>query len=126
MIMNKYVGDQAYKNSAVPTPRIEDAHGAVTFCLGASLHNLKILAQRLDQTSKLYGKISNNCLTAAHNLQTSLDFEEGGVKSENVFKLYEYVAHQVMATSRKEAANLDQAIKVVTETTTSWRAISSC
>ena len=57
-------------------------------------------------------------------LQTSLDFEKGGVISDNLFKLYEYVKYQVMATSKKEAANLDQAIEVVTEITTTWRAIS--
>jgi hypothetical protein len=32
--MNKYVGKQAYRNSAVSSPRIEDAHGAITVCLG--------------------------------------------------------------------------------------------
>ena len=51
-------------------------------------------------------------------------FEKGGIISDNLFKLYEYVKYQVMATSKKEAANLDQAIEVVTEITTTWRAIS--
>jgi flagellar protein FliS len=57
-------------------------------------------------------------------LQTSLDFEKGGVISDNLFKLYEYVKYQVLASSKKEAANLDQAIEVVTEITTTWRSIS--
>ena len=122
--MNKYVGKQAYRNSAASAPRIEDAHGAITVCLDTLLHNLKILAERPDQTSELYGKITSKCLTAIYILQTSLDFEKGGVISDNLFQLYEYVKYQVMATSKKEAANLDQAIEVVTEITTTWRAIS--
>jgi flagellar secretion chaperone FliS len=124
VVMNKYGGEQAYKNSAVPAPRIKDAHGAITVCLGILLHNLKILAEGPDHTSKLYGKIISKCLTAIYILQTSLDLEKGSVISDNLFKLYEYVKHQVMATSEKEAVNLDQAIEVVTEITTSWRAIS--
>mgnify|MGYP001166261353 FL=1 len=122
--MNKYVGKQAYRNSAVSAPRIEDAHGAITVCLDTLLHNLKILAEGPDHTSELYGKITSKCLTAIYILQTSLDFEKGGVISDNLFKLYEYVKYQVVATSKKEAANLDQAIEVVTEITTTWRAIS--
>ena len=122
--MNKYVGKQAYRNSAVSTPRIEDAHGAITVCLDTLLHNLKILAEGPDQTSELYGKITSKFLTAIYILQTSLDFEKGGVISDNLFKLYEYVKYQVLATSKKEAANLEQAIEVVTEITTTWRSIS--
>ena len=122
--MNKYVGKQAFRNSGASTPRIEDAHGAITVCLETLLHNLKILAEGPDQTNEVYGKITSKCLTAIYILQTSLDFEKGGIISDNLFKLYEYVKYQVLATAKKEAANLDQAIEVVTEITTTWRSIS--
>jgi hypothetical protein len=71
VVMNKYVGKQAYRNSAVSAPRIEDAHGAITVCLDTLLHNLKILAEGPDHTSELYGKITSKCLTAIYILQTS-------------------------------------------------------
>ena len=122
--MNKFVGKKAYRNSALSAPRIEDAHGAITVCLDTLLHNLKILAEGPNHKSELYSKITSKCLTAIYILQTSLDFEKGGVISDSLFKLYEYVKYQVLAASKKEEANLEQAIEVVSEITTSWRAIS--
>ena len=124
VVMNKHVGEQTYRKSALSAPRIENAHGSISVRLGTLLYNLKILAEVSDQTSELFGKITSNCLTAIHILQTSLDFEKGGVISDNLFKLYEYMKYQVIATSKKEAANLDQAIDLATEITTSGRAIS--
>ena len=76
--MNKYVGKQAYRNSALSAPRIEDAHGAITVCLDTLLHNLKILAEGPDHTSELYGKITSKCLTAIYICKPALILKKAG------------------------------------------------
>ena len=75
--MNKFIGKQAYQNTAMTAPRIEDPHAAITVCLETLLHNLKILREIPSSGSELFGKVSSKCLTAIYILQSSLDFEKG-------------------------------------------------
>ena len=77
VVMNKFVGKQAYQNTPVASVRIDDAHTAITLCLETLLHNLKILHEMPESGSELFGKVSGKCLTAIYILQTSLDFEKG-------------------------------------------------
>ena len=122
--MNKFIGKQAYQNTATASPRIEDAHGAITVCLETLLHNLKILSEKPETNSELFSKVSSKCLTAIYILQTSLDFEKGSSIAENLFKLYEYVKYQVIATSKKDTnADLDIALNIVAEICETWKAI---
>ena len=100
--MNKFIGKQAYQNTAVTTPRIEDAHAAITVCLDTLLHNLKILKEMPSSGTELFNKVSSKCLTAIYILQSSLDFEKGRTIAESLFKLYEYVKYQVLAKSKKK------------------------
>ena len=87
--MNKFIGKQAYQNTAVTNPRVEDAHAAITVCLETLLHNLKILKEMPSGGSELQSKVSSKCLTAIYILQSSLDFEKGRSVAESLFKLYE-------------------------------------
>ena len=121
--MNKFIGKQAYQNMASLNPRIEDAHGAITVCLDTLLHNLKILAEKPRQGSELFNKVSSKCLTAIYILQSSLDFEKGNQIAENLFKLYEYVKFQVIANSRQDAADIDNAVVVIAEIRETWNSI---
>ena len=81
--MNKFIGKQAYQNTAAASPRIEDAHAAITVCLDTLLHNLKILKEMPSGASELSNKVSSKCLTAIYILQSSLDFEKGHAIAEN-------------------------------------------
>jgi len=121
--MNKFVGKQAYQNMASANPRIEDAHGAISVCLDTLLHNLKVLAEKPERGTELFNKVSSKCLTAIYILQSSLDFEKGNQIAENLFKLYEYVKFQVIANSRKDAADIDNAVVVISEIRETWNAI---
>jgi len=122
--MNKFIGQQAYQNNSVASPRIDDAHGAVSVCLETLLHNLKVLADKPPQGSELFNRVSSKCLTAIYILQTSLDFEKGAVIADNLFKLYEYVKFQVIANSKNtEYADISQAISVISEIYSSWNSI---
>ena len=122
--MNKFIGQQAYQNSAVANPQIDDAHGAVSVCLETLLHNLKVLADKPPHGSELFNRVSSKCLTAIYILQTSLDFEKGAIIAENLFKLYEYVKYQVTAnTKSSEDADIDQAVSIISEIYGSWKTI---
>ena len=121
--MNKFIGKQAYQNMASINPRIEDAHGAISVCLDTLLHNLKILAEKPKRGTELFNKVSSKCLTSIYILQSSLDFEKGKQIAENLFKLYEYVKFQVIANSRKDAADIDNAVVVISEIRETWNAI---
>jgi len=122
--MNKFIGKQAYQNTATNAPRIEDPHAAITVCLETLLHNLKILRELPSYGSEVLNKASSKCLTAIYILQSSLDFENGRTIAENLFKLYEYVKFQVLAKTRKsEACDLDCAVMIISEISDSWKAI---
>ena len=122
--MNKFIGKQAYQNTAVTTPRIEDAHAAITVCLDTLLHNLKILKEMPSSGTELFNKVSSKCLTAIYILQSSLDFEKGRTIAESLFKLYEYVKYQVLAKSKKsESADIGSAVMIVEEISETWKAI---
>ena len=122
--MNKFIGKQAYQNTATAAPRIEDPHAAITICLETLLHNLKILKEMPSSGSELFNKVSSKCLTAIYILQSSLDFEKGRAIAENLFKLYEYVKFQVLAKSKKsETPDLDSAVMIISEISDSWKAI---
>jgi flagellar protein FliS len=122
--MNKFVGKQAYQNTAAASPRIEDAHAAITVCLDTLLHNLKILKEMPSGTSELSNKVSSKCLTAIYILQSSLDFEKGRAIAENLFKLYEYIKFQVLAKSKSsEKADMDNAVMIVSEISETWKSI---
>ena len=122
--MNKFIGQKAYQNNSVPNPQIDDAHGAVSVCLETLLHNLKVLADKPPHGSELFNRVSSKCLTAIYILQTSLDFEKGGVIAENLFKLYDYVKFQVIANSKSsEDADIAQAVSIISEIYGSWKTI---
>ena len=122
--MNKFIGKQAYQNTATANPRIDDAHGAITVCLETLLHNLKILSEKPIVGSEIFNKVSSKCLTAIYILQSSLDFEKGSSIAENLFKLYEYVKYQVLAMSKKnDAANMENAVMIIAEISETWKAI---
>ena len=122
--MNKFIGKQAYQNTVTASPRIDDAHGAITVCLETLLHNLKILSEKPEVGSEIFNKVSSKCLTAIYILQSSLDFDTGATIAENLFKLYEYVKYQILATSKKENdADLDNAVMIVAEICETWKAI---
>ena len=122
--MNKFIGKRAYQNNATSSPRIEDAHGAITVCLETLLHNLNVLLEKPAIGSEIFNKVSSKCLTAIYILQSSLDFEKGASIAENLFKLYEYVKYQVIASSKKdEEANLENAVMIVAEISETWKAI---
>ena len=122
--MNKFIGKQAYQNTATASPRIEDAHGAITVCLETLLHNLKILAEGPDSGSEIFNKVSSKCLTAIYILQSSLDFEKGAAIAENLFKLYEYVKFQVISLSKQDSgADLENAVVIISEIVETWKTI---
>lgn len=122
--MNKFIGKQAYQNTAIASPRIEDAHAAITVCLETLLHNLKILNEMPSGGTELSNKVSSKCLTAIYILQSSLDFDKGSTIAESLFKLYEYVKFQVLATAKNsENADMDNAVKVISEISETWKAI---
>ncbi len=122
--MNKFIGKQAYQNTAVASPRIEDAHAAITVCLDTLLHNLKILKEMPTGGSELSNKVSSKCLTAIYILQSSLDFEKGQAIAENLFKLYEFVKFQVLEKLKKsEMADIDNAVMVISEISETWQNI---
>ena len=122
--MNKFIGQQAYQSSSVATPKIEDAHAAISVCLETLLHNLKVLGDKPTHGSELFNRVSSKCLTAIYILQTSLDFDKGAVIADNLFKLYEYVKYQVITNSKNEDdSDIDQAISIVSEIYSSWSAI---
>jgi flagellar protein FliS len=122
--MNKFIGKQAYQNNATTSPRIDDAHGAITVCLETLLHNLNVLSEKPAIGSEIFNKVSSKCLTAIYILQSSLDFEKGASIAENLFKLYEYVKYQIIATSKKDdEANLEQAVMIVAEISETWKSI---
>ena len=122
--MNKFIGKQAYQNTATASPRIDDAHGAITVCLETLLHNLKILSEKPEAGSEVFNKVSSKCLTAIYILQSSLDFDNGATIAENLFKLYEYVKYQILAISKKEVeADLENSVMIVAEICETWKAI---
>ena len=122
--MNKFIGKQVYQNTVVSSPRIEDAHKAITVCLDTLLHNLKILKEMPSSGTEMFNKVSSKCLTAIYVLQSSLDFEKGQAIAENLFKLYEYVKFQILAKYKKsESADIDSAVMVVSEISETWKAI---
>ena len=126
---NKSKITSAYRNvERQALGEADDPHFVVLMMFDALLKSMALFrenaAAKEGRQLKLKSESFARSLTIIYALQTSLDFEKGGVISDNLFKLYEYVKYQVMATSKKEAANLDQAIEVVTEITTTWRAIS--
>ena len=122
--MNKFIGQQAYQNSAVATPQIDDAHSAISVCLETLLHNLKVLADKPPHKSELFNRVSSKCLTAIYILQTSLDFEKGAAIADNLFKLYEYVKYQVITNAKNEEdADIPQAVSIVADIYESWSTI---
>jgi len=122
--MNKFIGQKAYQNNSVANQQIDDAHGAVSVCLETLVHNLKVLADNPPHGSEIFNRVSSKCLTAIYILQTSLDFEKGGVIAENLFKLYDYVKFQVIANSKSsEDADIAQAVSIISEIYGSWKTI---
>ena len=122
--MNKFIGKQAYQNTATTAPRIEDPHAAITACLETLLHNLKILREMPSGGTELFNKVASKCLTAIYILQSSLDFDKGCEIAENLFKLYEYVKYQVLEKSKKSnTSDMDCAVSIISEISESWKAI---
>jgi flagellar protein FliS len=122
--MNKFIGKQAYQNNSTTSPRIEDAHGAITVCLETLLHNLNVLLEKPSIGSETFNKVSSKCLTAIYILQSSLDFEKGAGIAENLFKLYEYVKYQVIAISKRDdESNLENAVMIIAEISQTWKSI---
>jgi flagellar protein FliS len=122
--MNKFIGKQAYQNNATTSPRIDDAHGAITVCLETLLHNLNVLLEKPEIGSKTFIKVSSKSLTAIYILQSSLDFEKGASIAENLFKLYEYVKYQIIAVSKRDdEANLENAVMIIAEISETWKSI---
>ena len=81
------------------------------------------IGRKAQAGNRAFNKVSSKCLTAIYILQSSLDFEKGNQIAENLFKLYEYVKFQVIANSRKDAADIDNAVVVISEIRETWNAI---
>ena len=122
--MNKFIGKQAYQNTATTAPRIEDPHTAITVCLETLLYNLKLLKEMPSSRTEFSNKVASKCLTAIYILQSSLDFDKGREIAENLFKLYEYVKYQVLEKSKKSnTSDMDCAVSIISEISESWKAI---
>ena len=122
--MNRFIGKHAYQQTALPQPKIEDAHGAISVCLETLINNLKVLEQKPEAGTETFNKVTSKCLTAIYILQSSLDFEKGQKIAESLFKLYEYVKQQIIANSKdQEQGDLKQSIFVMTEISETWNSI---
>ena len=121
--MNKFIGKQAYQNTA-QAPVINDPHGAITVCLNSLLQGLQLLSRKIDRSSEIAIKTSSKCLTAIYVLQTSLDFDKGGEIANKLFQLYEHVKYHVLAFSKgDDSANIESAVDVISEILNTWKTI---
>ena len=70
------------------------------------------------------GQSFSKAISIIYALQSSLNFEEGGEISENLFRLYEYArVHLLDSFSSEESKGINGAIESLSEIRQAWNAV---
>ena len=121
--MRQYVNDDI----AAKTSNL-DPHKIIKEVLTELKKNMETLAYSIDNeptVSSIKSKSFSKCLTAIYILQSSLDFENGGEISENLYNIYEFCKNGVMKGFTKRNSKLIyDSIPPIDEILDGWKQIN--
>ena len=106
----------------------DDPHFVVLMMFDSLLKSMALFHENIaaheGNTLELKSESFARALTIIYALQSSLDFENGGSISDNLFQLYEYSRQQLLSDLKtKDGEGTKTAIQLLTEIRDAWSQI---
>ena len=118
----------AYQNSE-KTAAVEsdNAHALIAVLYDELIRSLNIYSKNIDKQTadlEIRGQSFSRAISIIYALQSSLNFEEGGEISDNLFRLYEYArVHLLDSFSSQDSKGINGAIESLIEIRQAWNAL---
>ncbi len=118
----------AYQNSEkTAVIESENAHALIAVLYDELIRSLHLYSKNIDKQTadvEVRGQSFSKAISIIYALQSSLNFEEGGEISENLFRLYEYArVHLLDSFSSEESKGINGAIESLSEIRQAWNAV---
>lgn len=97
------------------------AHQLITLTLNKLKADLVLFRETGEKIKTRSARVS--ILSALQLLQLSLDFEQGGDITHNLYRIYEYIKLCVSDTEQKDEQKLKICIQIVSEIVDAWEQI---
>lgn len=116
-----------YRNANADNVADADPHQLISIILKHILANIAIASGAIDRNeTENKGKCLTKAIALVGELQDSLDMEQGGEISSNLFDLYDYIVRcLVQANLENNIEKLDEVKTLITEIKEGWDAIPS-
>ena len=105
----------------------DNAHAMIAVLFDELLRSMNTYSKNLDKKSadlELRGKSFSKAISIIYALQSSLNFEEGGELSANLFRLYEYARLNLLDSfSSQNPSGINGAIESLTEISQAWHSV---
>ncbi|MEO1703820.1 MAG: flagellar export chaperone FliS [Pseudomonadota bacterium] len=117
----------AYRYTARPAAvETTNPHQIVATTLKELVRALSVLRAAQEQGLEFSPEVLNRALTAIFILQSSLDFDKGGIIANELFQLYEFTRHHLVKAWKGEGdARLEEAVFAMSEILEAWEAIGA-
>ena len=114
-----------YRNANAESVVDADPHQLISIILKHVLSNIAIAHGAIDRKEiENKGKALTKAIALVGELQDSLDMEQGGELSTNLFELYDYIVRcLVQANLENDTTKLDEVRKLVLTIKEGWDAI---
>jgi len=114
-----------YRNANADNVADADPHQLISIIFKHILANVAIASGAIDRSeTENKGKCLTKAIALVGELQDSLDMEQGGEISTNLFDLYDYIIRcLVQANISNDTKKLDEVKNLVTEIKEGWDAI---
>lgn len=121
-IMNYALARDYYSQKQTTTVVSEaSAHQLITLTLNKLKAELVLFRETGEKIKTRNARVS--ILSALQLLQGSLDFEQGGDITHNLYRIYEYIKLCVSDTEQKDGQKLKICIQIVSEIVDVWEQI---
>ena len=97
------------------------AHQLITLTLNKLKQDLTIYRESNEKSKSTSLRVS--ILSALYLLQGSLDFEQGGEITNNLYRIYEYIKVCVSETAQKDDQRIIICIQIISEIVDAWEQI---
>jgi len=97
------------------------AHQLITLTLNKLQADLTLYRESIEKSKIITARVS--ILSALQLLQGSLDFEQGGEITNNLYRIYEYIKVCVSDKAQKDDQKIIICIQIVSEIVDAWEQI---
>ena len=128
-IMKYNASTEAYNQAeSIGLSEVSNPHEIIQTLFKELIKSMSLFERSLADKEMVESKSSSfaKSLTIIYSLQTSLDFENGGDISNNLFKIYEYSRQQLISDLKAGSPKgVTNAIAIIKEIADAWQQIGN-